>query len=83
MAGEDFVHVKLSKKGEEMAGGGELVVCNHLTWRFRAGQAQRVPRAFDWNQVLSKEMIGGEPLFEISEKPAAPAVSAPAANKGA
>ena len=85
MAGEDFVHVKLSAAGEKLAGeGGTVQIANgrsHFT--FKSGEAQRIARAYDWNHFLQHERVGGEPLFEIApplqqpkEEPHAPEPSA-------
>jgi len=65
-AKEDFVDVKLSVKGEELAAGSELHLCGgKYEFCFVAGESQSVPRA-EWAQILSKENVDGEPLFEIA-----------------
>lgn len=62
----DFVKVKLSAKGEELAGAGELLVIERNEYRFRAGQVRDdITRAFDWEQVLAKQNRDGIALFEI------------------
>lgn len=79
-AGEDFVHVKLSPLGEKLAGEHEMVVSDHSVFRFKAGETQRVTRAFDWEKVLKNQHQDGEPLFMLADAPA-PDVQAPADDK--
>ena len=72
MKRDDYVDVKLTKRGEELAGEHELhVASGSYEYTFRAGQAQRVTRFYDWNVVLKKEKFEGEHLFELAETPAA------------
>jgi hypothetical protein len=66
MGGNDWVEVRLSKFGEQYAGTGELHVHEgHHQFTFRASEAQRVTRAFDWSNVLQRQVVAGQPLFEI------------------
>ena len=67
-SGADWVNVKLTKFGAELAGGGELHVHGGRNFTFKAGTSQRVTKAFDWEQVLANEFVDGEPLFELVEK---------------
>jgi hypothetical protein len=69
MAGEDFVAVKLSAKGEKIAKGTPVtIVDGQHTFVFNPGETQEhITKAFDWEQVLSKQFADGEPLFEIVE----------------
>lgn len=72
MPGEDFVYVKLSKRGLELAGEGSLsVVSGRHTFEFAGSKAQRVTRAFDWTEVLAGQHANGEAIFEISTGPKA------------
>jgi hypothetical protein len=75
MAGEDFVQVKLSAAGEEMAGsGGTLSISKgRRSFTFKAGVVQRIERSWEWNMVLSGETFQGSPIFEIAGAPAATA----------
>jgi hypothetical protein len=66
--GEDFVHVKLSAAGEKLAGSNPLrVVTGTKDFTFKAGEAQRVTRAFEWERVLSQQYRDGECLFELAD----------------
>lgn len=66
MGGNDWVEVRLSAAGEARAEGAPLHVHEgHHQFTFVAGEAQRVTRAFDWEMILSRQTIGGQPLFEI------------------
>ena len=71
MAGEDFVHVRLTAAGEQMAGAGGYVriAAGSCDFTFRPGQTQRVTRAFDWNKILRDERFNGQPVFEIVATP--------------
>lgn len=76
MAGEDFVHVKLSAAGEKLAGEGKQVRLLHgrAHFLFTVGQSQRVTRAYEWNVLLRNEVFEGEPIFEIAVEEAVNAV---------
>lgn len=64
---KDFVTVRLSAKGEEVAQGGEIrLVGGNFDLTFRSGEEQEVTRAFEWGVVLSRELRDGEPMFEIA-----------------
>lgn len=64
----DFVKVKLSKKGEQLAGGALFgISTGGRNFIFNPGEAQEVTRALDWNELLSKELRDGEALFELAE----------------
>lgn len=66
--GTDWVWVRLTAKGEELAGAGALTIAGgRYHFSFIASEAQKVTRAFDWEQVLKNERRGGEPLFELAE----------------
>jgi hypothetical protein len=66
MSGEDFVEVKLSEAGERFAAGAPVGLGGgNYHFRFEPGKSQRVTRAGDWNRVLSREMVEGEPMFEL------------------
>lgn len=67
MTRKDWVRVKLTTYGEQLAGEHELLVVGssyHFT--FRAGVAQEVSRAFDWNVVLKNKKHEGQALFELA-----------------
>jgi hypothetical protein len=63
----DFVKVKLSAHGEQLAAGEEvLVVQGAREYRFKPGEVRDdITRAFDWEKVLKHEFIDGEALFEV------------------
>jgi hypothetical protein len=66
--GKDFVEVKLSAKGEELAGGSPLGICvGRFNFVFKAGESQRVLKA-DWEVLLSQEHVNGEHVFEITKR---------------
>ncbi|ABF42417.1 hypothetical protein Acid345_3416 [Candidatus Koribacter versatilis Ellin345] len=70
MKRDDYVYVRLTAKGEELAGPHELRLAGgSYHFAFKAGEAQKVTRAYDWNVVLSKEKYDGEPLFEVVDAP--------------
>jgi hypothetical protein len=79
MAGEDFVMVQLSKDGIAAAKGGPITISNgRRSFTFKAGEAQRVERSYEWNGVLSRQVApDGKSLFELAPEaaPAAPAVA--------
>ncbi|HWQ96711.1 MAG TPA: hypothetical protein VN577_19985 [Terriglobales bacterium] len=67
----DFVAVKLTAFGEELAGenGSVLVVSGIRQYEFRRGEVNReITRAFDWEVVLSDRNVDGQPLFELVEE---------------
>jgi hypothetical protein len=80
MTGSDWVQVRLTSFGEERAQGGELRIQEGNGGKgfvFRAGEAQRVTRAFDWEKVLKSWTFNGHALFElVSEDEAAAADAA-------
>lgn len=65
---DDFVNVKLSAKGEEMCGGQLTIAGGKYHFTFAPGEAQQVTRA-EWTQILSKENVDGEPVFELVNTP--------------
>lgn len=69
MAGEDFVHVRLSADGERMAGAGKQVriVRGRGHFLFKVGEAQRVTRAYEWNVLLRHDRFEGRPVFELAD----------------
>lgn len=72
MAGEDFVMVQLSKDGIAAAKGGPITMSNgRRSFTFKAGEAQRVERSYEWNGVLSRQVApDGKTLFELAPPPA-------------
>ena len=78
MAGEDFVMVQLSKDGIAAAKGGPITMSNgRRTFTFKAGEAQRVERSYEWNGVLSRQVApDGKKLFELAPPPAPTSVAA-------
>ena len=62
---EDWVKVRLTAHGAKLAGDGVLRVIDRATFEFTAGEVKEVTRAVDWQLVLSKQFIDGEPLFEL------------------
>ena len=82
MAGEDFVHVRLSPAGEKMAGnGGQVRITKaHCSFLFKAGQSQRITRAYDWNCVLKDHQFEGQPIFEETAAPTDNEPAGPASN---
>ena len=73
----DFVSIQLTAAG---AKGAPVGFANgHFNYEFAAGQPVRVLTS-EWARVLSRETIGGGPLFELApEAPAPKPVPAPAA----
>ena len=73
MAGEDFVHVKLSAAGKKMAGeaGVLRLVVGRGHFLFKGDEVLRVTRAYEWEVLLKDETFQGEPMFELAEQPAA------------
>lgn len=66
MAGNDWVDVRLTEFGAEYSKGAPLHVHEGAhQFSFRAGEMQRVTRAFDWNRVLKNVVVAGRPLLEI------------------
>lgn len=71
----DWIEVKLTLFGERYVastGGGPLRVHEgRHEFAFNPGEPQRVTRAFDWEKILSRQVVAGIPLFEIvqSEEP--------------
>ena len=60
------VTVKLSAKGEEFADGSAIEVGGaNYHFRFEPGKSLEVTRVLDWERVLSKERVAGEPMFEL------------------
>ena len=68
MAGEDFVHVRMSAAGERMAGEGKRIqlVRGRRSFIFVAGEVQRVERNYEWVILLSDRKHEGELIFEIA-----------------
>jgi hypothetical protein len=63
---KDFVNVQLSPFGVERAAGTTMQVHEgQHSFFFKAGEIQRVTRAFDWNRVLKHQHFNGHALFEI------------------
>jgi hypothetical protein len=63
---EDFVKVRLSEHGRELAGEGPIVVQEgHHEFILAAGEELDVTRAFDWQRILSRQHRDGKPLFEL------------------
>jgi hypothetical protein len=75
MAGEDYVHVKLSAAGERLAGeGGTIQLATGRSYfKFKVGEPQRVTRAYEWEVVLRNERYEGEPIFIVAEEGPQPA----------
>lgn len=68
MAGEDFVHVKLTTAGVAIADGGNIVIAgSSYDFTFAPDAAQRVTRS-DWERFLQHETLNGETLFELAEE---------------
>lgn len=68
MAGKDFIQVRLTGAGVKFAGeGGQVAVHNsRREFLFKAGEAQRVLIAYEWDKVLGlMRTPSGEPMFEI------------------
>src|SRR5690242_19564453 len=67
MAGEDFVHVRLTAAGEQLAGKGSYVrICaGRCDFTFKVGETQRVTRAYESNKILRHEQHKGQPFFQI------------------
>jgi hypothetical protein len=64
----DFVEVKLSARGEEIADGAPMTVAGpNYHFVLEPAKTQRVTRAFDWEKVLSKLHRDGELLVELAE----------------
>ena len=64
----DWVDVRLTEFGARQAGDGVLRISEGNGgegFQFRAGETQRVTRAFDWERVLKPWHHHGHPLFEI------------------
>jgi len=71
--GEDFVEVKLTPHGEALAAGGPLAIAGgRYSFAFRAGETQRVTRAYDWEVVLKNIARDGEPLFQLAAERRSP-----------
>jgi len=70
MAGEDFVHVKLSAAGKKMAGeaGALRLVVGRGHFFFQGDEVLRVTRAYEWEVLLKNETFQGEPMFELAEQ---------------
>ncbi len=74
MAGEDFIHVQLSPAGEKRAGGAPIrIAVGRRVFVFKAGEAQRIDKSYEWGTLLSNEHYQGEPMFMV----APPKVEAP------
>ena len=72
---DDFVRVRLTKKGCELAGDGAIVIQEgHHEFTLKPGAEIEVTRAFDWS-ILARQQRDGEPLFEIAATPATAAVN--------
>lgn len=80
MAGNDFVMVQLTKRGEELAAGATIGVSNERrSFVFEAAKPQRVEKSYEWNVFLRNHVTPlGEYLFELVP-PAPAAVAAPSA----
>lgn len=77
MAGEDFVHIKLSAAGERLAGEGKRVQLAHgrRHFDFTVGEPQRIDRSYEWGVLLRNEKHEGEAIFEIAPAAAVAAVA--------
>lgn len=74
----DFVEVKLSARGAELAGPGGAVGAHGSTYDFEVGEGQtlRVTRG-EWEEILSKRAdADAKPLFELAARPAPPSRAA-------
>ena len=69
VAGPDFVAVKLSSKGEEVAQGAPVTIIDGVhMFVFKPGEVREdITRAFDWERVLKNQARDGESLFEVVE----------------
>jgi hypothetical protein len=78
MAGEDFVMVQLSPDGIAAAKGGPIGISNgRRSFTFKAGEAQRVERSYEWHGVLSRQFApDGKSLFEMAPAASASSTSA-------
>ena len=79
MAGEDYVHIRLSPAGEKLAGkGGQVqIVAGRCSFIFKVGVSQRVTSAYEWNKVLKNRCYQGQPIFEVTAAPTANEPAAP------
>lgn len=79
MAGEDFVHIRLSPAGEKMAGkGGQIqIVAGRGSFIFKIGVSQRVTSGYEWNKLLKNRSYQGQPIFEVTAAPTANEPAAP------
>lgn len=71
----DFVDVKLSARGAEMAGPGGSVGAYGSTYQFEVveGKTLRVTRG-EWEEILSRRCdASSKPLFELAEPTLRPA----------
>lgn len=67
---QDWVWVKLSAKGQQIADGHKLTVAGAVyQFTFEPGVPQKVTRAFDWGAVLQHSHHEGEKLFELCDAP--------------
>lgn len=66
---KDFVKVKLSAKGEALAGEGTVrVIEGWLDEEFKAGQVKDDITVLDWEKILAKQSRDGEAMFELVEE---------------
>ncbi len=65
----DWVQVRLSEAGLAFAGDSATVnVANtHMHYTFQGTTPTRVLRYAEWDKLLSKETINGQPMFELAE----------------
>jgi hypothetical protein len=77
MTADEFVDVRLTKKGAELAGAGDpdfspktepcvRVIAGARDFEFKPGEKQRVT-ILEWKRILGPERRDGEPLFELVE----------------
>jgi hypothetical protein len=65
----DFVKVKLSAMGAELAGEGTVrVIHGWLDEEFKASEVKSTITKLDWEKVLAKENRDGVPMFEVVEE---------------
>jgi hypothetical protein len=75
----DFVNVRLTHAGVGFAGEhGVVHVANaHMAYTFAGQEPQRVVM-YQWRGTLSRELVAGQPMFEIVEAQSGPQSGAPA-----
>jgi hypothetical protein len=68
MTREDFVNVKLTAKGEEIAQGCLRLTGGIYEFCFKPGDVQTVTR-LEWENILSRERVDDQALFELAPPP--------------